>query len=300
MKTFLYGIKQGFKNIASNKMFSLAAVGTIAICLFLLGIVYIIICNFQNMLHHAESSVGLTVFFDEDISSDDMEKIGNRIINITAVESVNFVSAKEAWEKFRTEMYNEEDEITDTFGDDNPLENSASYEVYLKDVSKQEDVNNQIAEIEGVRKVVGSGSAAKSLGSFNILFAYISVSMIALLFFISVFLINSAVATGIRVRKTEISIIKLIGATDMFVKLPFLVEGVVIGIVGAVIPIVFLAVVYGKITKFVIEHFRILSDWLVFVEGSEIFNVIVPAMVLLGAGIGFVGSLLSVRKYINV
>ena len=300
MRTFLYGIKQGFKNIYSNKMFSLAAVGTIATCLFLMGIVYMIICNFQNMLYNAESSVGLTVFFDEGISDDNIEEIGNRIKSISSVKNVKFVSAQEAWEKFKTEMYNDEDDITDTFGDDNPLENSASYEVYLSEVSEQENVSGQIKTIAGVRKVVGSSSAAKSLGSFNILFAYVSASIIALLFFVSMFLISSPVASGIRVRRTEISIIKLVGATDMFVKLPFLVEGVVIGIVGAVIPILLLSVVYEKIVGFVAGRFSMLSDWLIFVESREVFNVLMPVLLLLGAGIGFLGSALSVRKYINV
>lgn len=300
MKTFIYGVKQGFKNISSNKMFSLAAVGTIATCLFLMGIVYMILCNFHNMLHHAESSVGVTVFFDEGISSDDIEEIGNKIKNISSVEDIKFISAQEAWEKFRTEMYNSEDEITDTFGDDNPLENSASYEVYLEDVSEQENVSGRIREINGVRKVVGSSSVAKSLESFNVLFAYISVSIIILLFFISLFLISSAVASGIRVRRTEISIIKLIGATNTFVKLPFLVEGVVIGLVGAVIPLILLGTVYERIVKFVLGHFSVLTDWLVFVQSHEVFSILTPVLLILGTGIGFAGSAISVRKYINV
>ncbi len=240
MKTFGYGLKQGIKNIGQNRLFSLAAIGTIATCLFLLGIFYALISNFQNMVYNAESTVGITVFFDEGISQEQIDYIKSEVEACKTVEKVNYISAEEAWENFQQEMYSENDRIEDTFDGENPLKDSASLEVYLSDVSNQESIVNLIHKIEGVRKINSSNSIAEGLTSFNTLVTYVSVSIIILLLMVSVFLISTAVATGIRVRKDEISIMKYIGATDQFIKLPFIVEGIVIGLVGAIVPLLLL------------------------------------------------------------
>ena len=295
MKTFGYGLKQGIKNIGQNRLFSLAAIGTIATCLFLLGIFYALISNFQNMVYNAESTVGITVFFDEE----QIDYIKSEVEACKTVEKVNYISAEEAWENFQQEMYSENDRIEDTFDGENPLKDSASLEVYLSDVSNQESIVNLIHKIEGVRKINSSNSIAEGLTSFNTLVTYVSVSIIILLLMVSVFLISTAVATGIRVRKDEISIMKYIGATDQFIKLPFIVEGIVIGLVGAIVPLLLLWVIYDKLIRFILEHFSMLSQWLTFVDTVEEFRILIPLSFLVGIGIGFTGSVLSVRKHLK-
>lgn len=299
MKTFGYGLKQGIKNIGQNRLFSLAAIGTIATCLFLLGIFYTLISNFQNMVYNAESNVGITVFFDEGISQEQIDYIKSEVEACKTVEKVNYISAEEAWENFQQEMYSENDQIEDTFDGENPLKDSASLEVYLSDVSNQESIVNLIHKIEGVRKINSSNSIAEGLTSFNTLVTYVSVSIIILLLMVSIFLISTAVATGIRVRKDEISIMKYIGATDQFIKLPFIVEGIVIGLVGAIVPLLLLWVIYDKLIRFILEHFSMLSQWLTFVDTVEEFRVLIPLSFLVGIGIGFMGSVLSVRKHLK-
>ncbi len=299
MKTFGYGLKQGIKNIGQNRLFSLAAIGTIATCLFLLGIFYALISNFQNMVYNAESTVGITVFFDEGISQEQIDYIKGEVEACKTVEKVNYISAEEAWENFQQEMYSENDRIEDTFDGENPLKDSASLEVYLSDVSNQESIVNLIHKIEGVRKINSSNSIAEGLTSFNTLVTYVSVSIIILLLMVSVFLISTAVATGIRVRKDEISIMKYIGATDQFIKLPFIVEGIVIGLVGAIVPLLLLWVIYDKLIRFILEHFSMLSQWLTFVDTVEEFRILIPLSFLVGIGIGFTGSVLSVRKHLK-
>lgn len=299
MKTFGYGLKQGIKNIGQNRLFSLAAIGTIATCLFLLGIFYTLISNFQNMVYNAESNVGITVFFDEGISQEQIDYIKSEVEACKTVEKVNYISAEEAWENFQQEMYSENDQIEDTFDGENPLKDSASLEVYLSDVSNQESIVNLIHKIEGVRKINSSNSIAEGLTSFNTLVTYVSVSIIILLLMVSIFLISTAVATGIRVRKDEISIMKYIGATDQFIKLPFIVEGIVIGLVGAIVPLLLLWAIYDKLIRFILEHFSMLSQWLTFVDTVEEFRVLIPLSFLVGIGIGFMGSVLSVRKHLK-
>lgn len=269
MKTLGYGIKQGFKNIVQNKIFSLVAIGTIAICLFLLGLFYALLSNFQHMMYNVESNVGLTVFFDSGIEPEEIDSLGEQIRKLDGVETVDYISPTEAWKKFQKEMYQGKENLEDTFGDENPLQDSASFEITLTRVSKQAKVSKEIKEMKGIRKVNGSSTVAKSLSSANMLVAYVSATIIGLLLLVSVFLINNAVATGIRVRKDEISIIKMIGATDGFIRAPFLVEGLVIGLIGAIIPIIVLWVLYERVIQFVLEHFSALSQWLTFVGSIE-------------------------------
>ena len=299
MKTVGYGFKQGIKNIGQNRLFSLAAIGTIATCLFLLGIFYVLISNFQNMVYHAESNVGITVFFDTGISEEQIVKLQKEIEGYQNVEEVTYVSAEEAWKKFQKEMYAENGAVEDTFGDENPLKDSASLEVYLKEVSNQKKLVASIKKLEGVRKVNSSSTIAQSLTSFNALITYISFTVIILLVMVSVFLISTAVATGIRVRRDEISIMKYIGATNMFVKLPFLVEGIVIGLVGAALPLLLLWFLYERLIRFIIDHFSVLAQWLTFVPTSREFQTLIPMSLIVGVGIGFLGSAVSVRKHLK-
>lgn len=298
MRTFRYGLVQGIKNIWQNRLFSLAAIGTMVTCLFMLGLFYALVANFQNMVYHAESSVGLTVFFEEGVEEGQIAAIGKKIRACKTVEKVKYISPEEAWENFQQEMYGEED-LEDTFGEDNPLKDSASLEVYLSDVSNQDSITRFIQEIDGVRKVNGSSSMANGLSNFNMLVAYVSATIILLLLLVSAFLISTAVATGIRVRRDEISIMQYIGATASFVRMPFLVEGVLIGIVGAVIPLMLLWVIYERMVRFLLTHFSVLSEWLAFVSPEEIFRRLIPLSLGVGIGIGFLGSVLSVRKHLQ-
>lgn len=299
MRTLGYGLRQGFKSVVQNKLFSLAAVGTIATCLFLLGLFYVLLSNFRNIMYNAESNMGITAFFDKDIDADRIDKLAEQIRARDDVEEVRYISPQDAWESFQKEMYGESDQLEDTFGSDNPLKDSASFEIYLKDVSSQSAVADYVEGLEGIRKVNGSSAVAKGLSSINMLVAYISATIIILLLLISIFLINTSVATGIRVRSDEIAIIKMIGATDGFVRAPFLVEGVVLGLIGAAIPIGILALSYERMIHFVLNHFSALSQWLTFIDPEKEMMVLVPVLLLIGVGIGLVGSAVSVRRHLQ-
>lgn len=300
MSTLWYGLKQGIKSIIQNKIFSLAAIGTITACLFLLGVFYALISNFQHMVYNAESTVGIIVFFDENATQAQIDGIGKQIEACKAVDKVEYVSGDEAWSRFKSEMLEGNEELVQAFGDDNPLSGSSSYEVYLNDVSQQTELVNYIRQLDGVRKVNGSADAAAGLNSFNMLVAYVSVTIIVLLILVSIFLINSAVDMGINVRKDEIAIMKLIGATDLFVRLPFLVEGIVMGLIGAAIPLAILRVMYEQVIAFIMAHFSTLSAWLTFVSTEEEFAVLIPMSLGIGVGIGVLGSTMSVRKHLHV
>ncbi len=301
ISVLLYSIKQGIKNLRHNGLFTLASVGTISACLFLFGIFYFIVSNFQYMVKNAETSVGITVFFNENIGDEAIASIGDKIRARGEVSEVIFVSADEAWEKFKGEVFaGREEEIAQTFGDDNPLVDSASYEVYLSDVSEQGALSEYIKSIDGVREVKGSIDAATGLTNVNKLIGYVSAAIIIILLAVSIFLINTTISTGVSVRKEEISIMRLVGATDLFIKMPFIIEGILIGIIGAALPLAVLYFMYGRIVNFVGERFSVLSGILIFLEEGTVFSVLVPICVCLGVGIGYIGSIWTLRRHVRV
>ena len=296
ISTFFYTIKQGFINIFRNKWFSLASIATISACLFLFGLFYSILMNVQNIVKTAQEGVSVTVFFDEGISDDRIQQIGDEIQKRPEVSKINFISADEAWDSFKEEYLGE---YADGFTE-NPLENSASYEIYLNDVSMQPALVSFLEGLGGIREVNRSEITAASLTGINALIAYASIGIIAILFAVSIFLISNTVTIGISVRKEEISIMKYIGATDFFVRSPFVIEGMLIGAIGALIPMGIIYSVYNEVIGYIIGKFSNLSKLLAFLPVNEIFAKLLPGSLIMGIGIGFLGSIITVRKHLRV
>ncbi len=301
INTLGYSIKQGFKNIRRNLLFSLASTGTIIACLFLLGIFYALTMNMRSEVQNVEDSLTISVFFDKGIDEARIQDIGNEILKIKNVDTINYISAEVAWKSYIQDAYGGDyDYVNSVFGGDNPLENSSSYELTLKNLGKQEATVEEIRAINGVRKVNCSNETARSLESLSKLLGYASLSIIIILLFVSLFLINNTITIGISVRKEEIAIMKLIGAKNMFVRAPFLVEGLVIGLVGSVVPIIILYFMYGALTKYLSEHFLIVKNMFTFVPAGEIFKGLIPLCLIIGIGVGFFGSLITTHKHLKV
>lgn len=300
IRSFFYHIKDGFKNIYRNRLFSLASIATISACIFLFGIFYSIMMNFEFMVKKAENEVCVTVFFDEGLSDAQIKKLEDTIGKRVEVSSVHYTSAEEAWEKFRQEYFAGYPDLAEGFKDDNPLINSDSFEVYLNDAGMQKTLVTYLENLEGIRQVNRSEVTASSLSSAAKLVGYVSVAVIVILLAVSIFLITNTIVIGITVRKEEISIMKFIGATDSFVNAPFFVEGIAIGIIGSIIPLLILGYIYQNVIGYVLGKFSILSNILAFMPASQVFQVLTPVAIALGIGIGVLGSFFAVRKHANV
>jgi len=300
ISTIGYCLKQGVKNIWRNKMFSLASVATMSACIFLFGIFFCIVENFQHMVKEAEKGVAITVFFDEGLSQEEVDAIGEKIRVREEVSDMRFVTAEETWDNYKLVYFKDKPELAEGFADDNPLANQAHYEVFLTDVSLQSGLVEYLESVEGVGRINKSAEVADILSNFNILIGYISIAIIILLLCVSVFLISNTVTIGISVRKEEIAIMKLIGATNSFVKAPFVIEGILIGIIGAVIPLSLLYVLYTKLVGYVSGEFNILTGLLQFLTVEEMFRTLLPVGMILGVGIGFFGSFFTIRKHLKV
>lgn len=300
ISTIVYELKQGFKNIARNWMFSLASIVTMAACIFIFGIFYSIVTNVNHIVKSVEEDVPITVLFEENVGKEVIEDVGRRIQSRPEVLEIKFVSADEAWESFRDQYFGEAKEAAEGFQDDNPLANSANYEVYVKKIEQQGSLVEYVKGLEGVREVRQSEGAAKTLGSFNRLVTTISIAIIAILLVVAIFLISNTISTGITIRREEIGIMKLIGATDLFVRAPFLLEGIILGLIGAGIPLAALFVMYNQVISRILEKFQALDGILQFVPVSQVFRVLLPVGLALGMGIGFFGSLFTTRKHLKV
>ena len=296
INSFFYTIGQGFKNLGRNKWYTLASIATITACLFLFGLFYAIITNLQNVVKTAEEGVSVTVFFNEGTTEDEILAVKSDLEKRTEVREIQYVSADEAWEGFKEEYLGE---YADGFTE-NPLADSANLQIYLNDVSMQPALVTYIESITSVREVNRSEVTATTLSGLNLLIAYVSAGIIIVLLLVSIFLISNTVTMGIAVRKDEINIMKYIGATDFFVRAPFVVEGILIGLIGSAIPLIIIYFVYTHVITYVVSRFTMLSSLLNFLPVETVFNSLIPISLLIGIGIGFFGSFITVRKHLHV
>ena len=315
ISTLGYVGKQGVKNIWRNKMFSLASVATMSACIFLFGLFFSILVNFQYIIRTAEEGVAITVFFEEDATDEQKEEIGQQLAEHEGVADVNYVSADEAWEEFQKEYFGDNPELAEGFKDDNPLASSDNYEVYMETVENDDqslvarsrslsETQNELVEfaqgLDGVREVNKSDVVAKTLSSVNALVAIVSIAIIVILFGVSIFLISNTVTMGITVRKEEIAIMKYIGAKDFVVRSPFVIEGLIIGIFGAAIPLTLLYFLYDRAVQYIMTKFSILQNIIDFLPVGTVYQILLPVGLIMGIGIGFLGSFFTVRKHLKV
>lgn len=284
-------------------MFSAASIATMTACIFLFGLFFSLLINFRYIVKNAEEGVAVTVLFDDGVDQATINSIGEQIKAYKGVTKVEYVSAEEAWDEWSKQYFGDTElvsEMAEGFKNDNPLANSSSYSVYVDKIEHQDALVKYIEGLDGVREVNQLKGATQTLSSFNTLLTYISVAIILILLCVAVFLISNTVAIGISIRKEEIGIMKLIGATNFFVRAPFLIEGMIIGLIGAIIPLVLLFVMYKKVIEYVLTKFSMLSSVVQFMSVTQVFEVLIPVALILGMGIGLFGSVITIRKHLRV
>ncbi len=296
IRTFFYVLAQGFVNLFRNGLFTLASIATIGACLFLFGLFFSVLMNFEHIIKAAEENVSVTVFFDEGLEISQMEEIGKKIQARVEVAEVKFVSGDDAWEYYKEKYIGE---YVDGFPD-NPLKDESNFEIYLKDVTMQDSLVTYLENLDGVRLVNKSEITASMLSGVNMMIAYVSGAIILILFAVSIFLISNTVTIGINVRSEEIAIMKYVGATDFFVRSPFVIECMLIGLIGAAIPLAIIYYLYDLVLNYLNTTFTVLSTFLAFLPRADIFHYLLPVSIILGIGIGFIGSAITVRRHLNV
>ena len=296
-------IGEGFKSVFRNGLMSIASIGTITACLIILGIVYCLVANVQSFAGGLDSKIGMVAFLKNGITQEEVDLLTSQLDQREDIASYHYVSADEAWETFKKEMLGG-DEINEALmeelNEDNPLANSANIEIYPANAESQDNIVAFLNASPMVRTVRYSANASKTLASIGRLVTYTGVALIAFLIFIAVLLISNTIRLSVYTRRTEINIMKYIGATDSFIRLPFVVEGMLIGILGAILPSALIYFGYNSLIKLLMTHFSAISSLISIVSVYDIIKGLLPIFLVLSIVVGVFGSTISIRRHLRV
>ncbi len=287
--SFKYLLKEGFKNIWSNRLMSFASVCVLLFCLLLTGGAMLFSFNISSALESIEKQNNVTVYLKTDISDVDSKNIGDEIRKIPNVNSCDFYSKDEAIQRY-------EEVLGESFNDfqdeDNPLPNA--YRVSMLDLSQYDDTVRQISNIDGVESVSNRREIAQKLTNLNYLVATAGVWILVILSAVSLFIISNTISITMYSRRLEISIMKSVGATDAFIKIPFVVEGMTIGVVSALCATGLLGLLYKVIMSSI--------NQIVPFTAIPFKTVLLPVLIsflLAGIVFGIIGGFISIRKYLK-
>ena len=293
--TIKYLCKEGILGLWKNRLMALASVGTIVLCLLILGMSYSIAQNINYVIHQIEKEMGIIAYVNDETEEERIKAIGTEIKKIGHVIEVNYVSKEDALKNFASSQEN--DELFETFRTDNPL--PASYEIKVDDLENQKDVVKTLTKIPELQ-VEYFEHETNMFIQINQSIQLVSLIIIGCLIVIALLLITNTIKLTVYVRRREINIMKYIGATDAFIRLPFLIEGVLIGIIGCLIPTWLIHSGYRWLTEFMEASLGGLLGGVSLQPTEVIMRGLLPIFIGLGIGIGMIGSAIAIRKHLKV
>ena len=299
MGTLIYLIRQGFENVWKNKIMFIASVLIISTSMITLGIFTIIGENVKSLADSLIADQSIIAYVTEDLTDEQIEQVGKKILATNGVTEIKRETKAEAIANAREQLIGEEyADFTEGWEESNIF--TDSFEVNVTDLEQAQSIADEIQLIEGVRKVRFDQEIFGKISSMSDIIKAIVLIIFVLLVAVSLLVISNTIKLVLHSRRREINIMKYIGATDFFVRSPFVIEGIIIGAIGAAVPLGIIYVIYNTVVEFVVERFEMLSALLNFLPVEEIFATLVPVSFGLGIGIGFLGSIMTVRKHLRV
>jgi len=296
VRTIGYTFKESFKNLWRNRSMSLASLSSVAATLMILGIIYILIININSLaLGVREQFDTINVYLKDELTLDEIEKLGDTILELEGVKEITFETKEKALEKYKSE-WGENGYLLDGL-ESNPLPNS--YLITLKDIGYADYVVSSIKNMNGIEEVKYYKDIIVKMISITKFVRNIGLGLIFILIAISTFIINNTIKLALNSRKTEINIMKYVGATSWFVKWPFLLEGTFLGIMGAFVSTGIIYLIYKYTFTILTSHFYVLIAAYIVNVDIVIKNLLI-IFVIIGAGIGALGSIWSMKKYLEV
>ena len=292
-----YLIGEGISNIFKNKKQAASSFGTMCVIMIFFGLCFIIVGNFNNFIKQVEAEQGIQVYIQNDATDTEIDNLWKEIDKIDGVNTIEFVSKEEALQHMK-DRFGEKAYLLSPYEQGNVL--PASYIVTLTDLGKSNEVQGKIKELEKVKRITSSDETIEMLvkiakgvkiGSYVIIIALIG---------LSIFIISNTIKLTVHARRKEISIMKYVGATNSFIRWPFVVEGIIIGLFSGAISLAIIAGIYMGICQNAGFVSFLAKLGLQLLEFSEMFNLILIIYLILGVGIGVLGSSLSMRKYLKV
>ena len=293
IKTFKYFFREGFTSVKKNRVMSVASVSTVAAALFIFGVFMLLVVNVNKIVSTVESEIEIKVFLKADVTTLQQNKIEKDIKAIDEVKEISFESQEDALKKFK-EGLGEKADLADGLELDNPL--PASFIIKVNSPQNVAGVSAKLKDLAGVEKINDGQQMVETIINATRFIKVTSILLMVILGVISISLISNTIKLTVFARKREIGIMKYIGATDWFIRWPFIIEGMLMGLLGAVISILILGFGYGYGAKIVSESQMIFS----LVPSNEIIFGLGWQFSLIGVFIGGIGSLLSIRKFLVV
>jgi len=295
-RTIRYYFAEAFRSIIRNRLMSVASVFTVAACIFIVAIFYILAVHFEHFVRQMEETVGMVAFIEEDLSYTQILHLESMILSIPQISELRFVSRDEALEGMADWI--DDEQLLGGLEIDNPLRNS--FEVELTDLAFEEDVYRALYNLKphGVANIRRPTDLAPILVTLSNAVQIISLFLILVLGVISIVIITNTIRITVNARRHEINIMKYVGATDWFIRWPFVIEGALIGFIGGVIPSAIVWFGYGRVLG-AIEAIPELA-FIEFMDSDLIFTYLFPFALILGTVIGLVGSTTAVKRHLKV
>lgn len=292
-----YFFKEGFTSLFRNRLMTIASIAIVSACILIMSFSYCLVSNLSYILDQIEENVGIAVFLEEDLDAEAVNEINDKIKAIPHIESVLYISPDEALEEFKKEWA--ADDILEGFdSENNPL--SKSFEINLDDITYQDQVIKGLESIDGIRNIRHAQTGTDLLIKANRFISIFGIAVIIILGLLSVLIIMNTIKISVFTRKVEINIMKFVGATDWFIRWPFVIEGIIIGIIGAIIPLIIAWPTYSKMVDMLYTKFPIIKDLVTLHYTSDIFSFLIPFSLIFGIALGVGGSVFSMRKHLRV
>ena len=296
-RSISYTVGEALRSLIKNRLMSVASIITLASCLFMVSVSFCLVVNLDYILIQMESMMSITVYLQQGMSDEQISKLVGEINKIPYITNLQYVSPEEALADFR-ESLQDSSHILDGLDQDNPL--PASLVLDIDNLSNWDAVEIGLNRLKasGIETVQHGKQTANALMTINNLLRVISALVIAGLGVISIVIIFNTIRIAVNNRKIEINIMKYVGATDAFIRGPFIVEGMIIGIFGALVPLAIVYPLYNPIMEFLHDSLPLMD--FVFRTQIDIFTLLAPLLLIVGIMIGIIGSAVSIRRHLNV
>lgn len=292
-----YLISEGFKSVIKQKKMTGASIIIMCATMFMFGVFYLLGENINYVMKQVESQQGMRVIINDDATETQIDELKVKIKQIENVSTVTFYSKEDALASMKSILGDHQDLIAG-YDEVNPF--PASYFVTLTDLTQNEQVQSKIMELDNVEEISTDNDTIANLSKVAQSIQTITLVLLSLLIIISIFIIAYTIKLTVYARRREISIMKYVGATNRFIRGPFVVEGIIIGIISAFVTIGIVAFAYNATLAKILESSVIKSLTISLYGFSELFVRVLLVYILLGTGIGVLGSIISMRRYLKV
>lgn len=306
LKTTKFLLLEGFENLIKNKLLSIITITTVFVSLSIFSIFLIFSTIINDNIKNIQERVEVVAFLDEGISKEkeEVNNLKEKIENIENIKSVEYISKEDGLEWLNRELIDNEDtEINNIIRNvidesDNPI--PASLSIKTIDPTKNEEVKQELNLFDEIYKVSDTNVVTNFLNNLSKYNKVIFIVIMVVLIFATIMLISNSIRVAVFVRKKEISIIKYIGATNWYIRLPFIIEGLLLGIIGSIVTLVTIGFSYNIANSKLSDFANRLISGFIIPDAKEVMILLIPIIIIFGSIIGICGSIFAVRKHLNV